>query len=214
VGDFAFSPDQKKVAWRQGFAPDRTGEGVGDLFMAELPDGAPRQVGRKARSFEWSADSQAIAFRFNVVKPLPSVNLYLWRIDGTEAVHLADWTYDNDFTPDGQRLIFRAGCTREGRSCNLMSASVAKPAEPPKKLIEGVYGFKISPDGQRVLFTYARMQGDLYDTGVLNLKTGEYKTVDQQIRMPPFMLSADGAKVAYIIADPKREGVYVADKVP
>ena len=84
----------------------------------------------------------------------------------------------------------------------------------PERLIEGVFGFRISPDGARVLFTYARMHGDLYDAGLLNLKSGEYKTLDQQIRMPPYLLTDDGARVAYIIAEPKREGVYVAEKVP
>ena len=53
--------------------------------------------------------------------------------------------------------------------------------------------------------TYARMQGDLYDAGVLNLKTGEYKTLDQQIRMPPYLLDDAGSKVAYIIAESKSE---------
>lgn len=213
VRDFAFSPDLTMVAWREKYVPDRA-EGLGDVVMATLPDGPTRMVGRRARSFEWSADSKAIAFSFDVVKPLRSVNLYLWRVDGTEAIHVKDWAYDYDFTPQSDRLLFRADCVREGRACNLLSVSVANPKEPPKKLIEGVYGFRLSPDGSRVLYTYARMQGDLYDTGVLNLKTGEFKTLDQQIRMPPYLLTDDGSKVAYIIAEPKREGVYVADKVP
>jgi dipeptidyl aminopeptidase/acylaminoacyl peptidase len=213
VRDFAFSADLKMVAWREKYVPDRA-EGLGDVMMCSLPDGAPRLVGRRARSFEWSTDSKAIAFSFDVVKPLRSVNLYLWRVDGTEAIHVKDWAYDYDFTPQSDRLLFRADCVREGRACNLLSVSVANPKEPPKKLIEGVYGFRLSSDGSHVLFTYARMQGELYDTGVLNLKTGEYKTLEQQIRMPPYMLSDDGTKVAYIVAEPKREGVYVAEKVP
>lgn len=213
VRDFAFSPDLKLVAWRQNYVPEHA-EGYGDVLMAELPEGAPRMVGRRARSFEWSPDSKAIAFAFDVVKPIRSVNLYLWRVDGTEAIHVKDWVYDYDFTPQSDRLLFRADCVREGRACNLLSVSVANPKEEPKKLIEGVFGFRLSTDGARVLFTYARMQGDLYDAGVLNLKTGEYKTLDQQIRMPPYLLDDSGSKVAYIIAESKREGVYVADKVP
>ncbi len=213
VRDFAFSPDRKLIAWRQNYVPEHA-EGYGDVLMAELPDGAPRMVGRRARSFEWSPDSKAIAFAFDVVKPIRSVNLYLWRIEGTEAIHVKDWVYDYDFTPQSDRLIFRAECVREGRACNLLSVSATNPKEPPKKLIEGVYGFKLSTDGARVLYTYARMQGDLYDTGVLNLKSGEYKTLDQQIRMPPYLLDDSGTKVAYLIAERQREGVYVADKVP
>ena len=213
VRDFAFSPDLKLIAWRQNYVPEHA-EGYGDVLMAELPEGAPRMVGRRARSFEWSGDSKAIAFAFDVVKPIRSVNLYLWRVDGTEAIHVKDWVYDYDFTPQSDRLLFRADCVREGRACNLLSVSVANPKEEPKKLIEGVFGFRISTDGQRVLFTYARMQGDLYDAGVLNLKSGEYKTLDQQIRMPPYLLDDAGGKVAYIVAESKREGVYVADKVP
>ncbi|MBL8955853.1 MAG: PD40 domain-containing protein [Myxococcaceae bacterium] len=213
VRDFAFSPDQKLIAWRQNYVPEHA-EGYGDVLMAELPEGAPRMVGRRARSFEWSPDSKAIAFAFDVVKPIRSVNLYLWRVDGTEAIHVKDWVYDYDFTPQSDRLIFRAECVREGRACNLLSVSAANPKEAPKKLIEGVFGFKLSNDGARVLFTYARMQGDLYDTGVLNLKSGEFKTLDQQIRMPPYLLDDSGTKVAYLIAERQREGLYVADKVP
>lgn len=215
VRDFAFSPDKKRIAWRQNYVADR-GEGFGDLAMADLPEGAPRMVGRRARSYEWSPDSNALAFAFDVVKPLRSVNLYLWHVDWTESVHVKDWVYDYDFTPQGDRLLFRADCVREGRACNLLSISATErpTKEAIKKLIEGVFGFRLSTDGQRVLFTYARMQGDLYDTGVLNLKSGEYKTLDQQIRMPPYLLDDAGTKVAYIIAEPKREGVYVADKVP
>jgi hypothetical protein len=151
-----------------------------------------------------------------VTKPLRSVNLYLYTMgDGGDPIHLKDWAYDYDFTPDTGRLLFRADCVREGRACNLLSVDVTQPKNPPKKLIEGVYGFRLSQDGTRVLFTYARTQGgDLYDTGVLNLKNGDFKTVEQQIRMPPYFLSDDGTKVAYIVAEQKREGVYVTDKVP
>lgn len=214
VRDFAFSPDVKKIAWRQNYVPEHA-EGYGDVQMAELPEGAPRRVGNRARSFEWSPDSMAIAFAFDVVKPIRSVNLYLWRVDGDgQAVHVKDWVYDYDFTPQSDRVIFRAECVREGRACNLLSVSVANPKEPPKKLVEGVFGFRLSADGSRVLYTYARMQGELYDTGVLNLKSGEFKTLDQQIRMPPYLLNDSGTQVAYLIAERQREGVYVADKVP
>jgi hypothetical protein len=224
VRDFAFSPDQKKVAWRESYVPDRA-EGLGTLMYATLPraspsgemggqDGPPKLVGRRARSFEWAPDSKSIAFTFDVVKPLRSVNLYLYPLELGEAVHIKDWAYDYDFTPQSDRLLFRADCTREGRACNLLSIDVAKPKEPPKKLIEGVFGFRLSTDGARALYTYARLNGDLYDTGVLNLKSGEYKTLEQQVRMPPYFLDDSGTKVAYIVAEQKREGVYVADKVP
>jgi Tol biopolymer transport system component len=214
VRDFAFSPDLKNIAWRQEFVPDRA-EGRGTLMVAPIAGGEPKLVGRWCRSYEWAPDSKTIAFTFERTKPLLSVDLFLYKLGDADPVKLKEWAYDYDFTPDSTRLLFRSDCVREGRACNLLSVDVTQPKNPPKKLIEGVYGFRLSQDGSRALFTYARTQGgDLYDTGVLNLKSGEFKTLEQQIRMPPYFLSDDGTKVAYIVAEQKREGVYVADKVP
>ncbi len=213
VRDFAFSPDMKSVAFRQSFVADRT-EGQGDLMLAAVPAGEPKPVGRHCRSYEWSPNSQMIAFTFDVTKPLRSVNLYLWHVGQGDSIHIKDWAYDYDFTPDSTRLLFRADCVREGRACNLLSLDTAQPKVAPKKLIEGVFGFRLSQDGKRALYTYARTQGELYDTGVLNIATSEYKTLEQSIRMPPYFIADDGTKVAYIVGEQKREGVYVADKVP
>ena len=128
-------------------------------MMAPLADGTPKLVGKWCRSYEWSPDSKSIAFTFEVTKPLRSVNLYLWKDGEADPIHLKDWAYDYDFTPGSDRLLFRADCVREGRACNLLSVDVTRPKDAPKKLIEGVYGFRLSQDGSRVLFTYARTQG-------------------------------------------------------
>ena len=93
----------------------------------------------------------------------------------------------------------------------------AAPAGPAPKPLVPVAASTLAahPEtyyGERVTMTGAIEQtlGKL----AFSVDQDKAKTLDQQIRMPPYLLTDDGTKVAYIVADPKREGVYVADKVP
>jgi dipeptidyl aminopeptidase/acylaminoacyl peptidase len=210
VKDFQFSPDSKSIAYREGY-----NDNDGELTVAVLDGGAPKKLAKRCRSYAWSDDNQTIAFTVRVLKPITSVDLMVWRVGDEVASKIKNWVYDYDFTPQSDRLLFRTDCIRDGRSCDLLSLDLKDLKVPPKKLIEAMSGFKISDDGSRVLVTYARAQtGDFYDVAVFNLKSGERKTLDQFIKLPALFLAKDGTRVAYLIAEQGKSGLYVADKVP
>jgi Tol biopolymer transport system component len=211
VKDFQFSPDSKSIAFREGY-----NDSEGELAVAVIgSDQPPKKISRRVRSYSWSDDNKKIAFTIRVVKPITSVDLVVWRVGDEEATKIKQWVYDYSFTPQSDRLLFRTDCSREGRSCDLLSIDLADLKVPPKKLVEAMSGFKISESGQRVLITYSRAQtGDFYDVAVLNLKSGERKTLEQFIRLPAMFLDKDGAKVGYVVSEQSKVGVYVADQVP
>ncbi len=211
VKDFQFSPDSKSIAFREGY-----NDNEGDLAVAVIGSDQPaKKISRRVRSYSWSDDNLKIAFTIRVVKPITSVDLVVWRVGDEEATKIKQWVYDYDFTPQSDRLLFRTDCIRDGRSCDLLSLDMADLKAPPKKLVEAMSGFKISDSGERVLITYSRAQtGDFYDVAVLNLKSGERKTLEQFIRLPAMFLDKNGTQVGYVVAEQNKSGVYVADKVP
>lgn len=211
VKDFQFSPDSKSVAFRENY-----NDNEGDLAVAVIgSDAAAKKISRRVRSYSWSDDNLKIAFTIRVVKPITSVDLVVWRVGDEEATKIKQWVYDYDFTPQSDRLLFRTDCSREGKSCDLLSLDLADLKVPPKKLVEAMSAFKVSESGQRVLITYSRAQtGDFYDVAVLNLKSNERKTLEQFIRLPAMFLDKEGGKVGYVVAEQNKSGVYVADQVP
>jgi WD40-like Beta Propeller Repeat len=218
VKEFSFAKDSRRLGFRQRYYEqtlknDQT-ERLGELTTVALPAGEPKSIARKVSSYQFSADSSAVAYVISVSQPTPSRDLYLVAGDG-EAVRLKEWVYDYVFTPKGDQLLFRTDCIRDGRACNLLSTDLSQPAAKPKLLSEGIFGFVLSTDGQRVLVLYPRMQtGEVYDVGVYNLGSGQRKTLEQQIRLPAFFLDGAGSKVAYTVVEPGRRGVYVASQVP
>ena len=65
-----------------------------------------------------------------------------------------------------------------------------------------------------MLITYARMDSDAYDVAVYNFANGQHKTLDHRVLLPASFAAKDGSKVAYIVNDAERPGVYVAAQVP
>lgn len=218
VKEFTFAKDSKRLGFRQRYyeqtLKNEQTERLGELTTVSLPDGEPKSISRKVTSYQFSADSSAVAYVISVSQPTPSRDLYLAPAQG-EVVRIKEWVYDYVFTPKGDRLLFRTDCVRDGRACNLLSADLSQPAAKPKLLEEGVFGFVLSTDGQRVLVLYPRMQaGEVYDVGVYNLGSGVRKTLEQQIRLPAFFLDGAGSRLAYTVVEPGRKGVYVASQVP
>lgn len=220
VADVQFSPDSKALAFLELFDLSARAMGVvpsGVPAVLTLPDGKPRRIGKKAPHYAWSPDSKHLAFLEFVMKPVFSPDLYLHRLEAPaeEApLPIAQGVFSYAFTQDSSRLLFRAQCIREGRACDLSVIEVAKPKEAPKKLIEQIYSFKVSEDSKRVLAMYARAQGDSYDVMVHNLVSGERKTLELQTSIPALFLEKDGSRVAYIVNERARAGVYLCDQVP
>ena len=213
VGErLAFSPDSKAVAylelWNQ---PTRTGL----MGITVLPDGQPRRVGGRVPNFVWGSDGTVLAFLSRFMKPAYSVDLMLYRVGEEKASKVQPGVYQGyGFGSNNGYLLFRGNCTRNNRACDLFVLDLTKPKSEPQKIVEGVYSFKTAERGNRILVTYARVDADTFDVAVYNLKTGERKTLERSILLPALFADEDGSKVAYIVAEKDRAGVYLADGVP
>jgi dipeptidyl aminopeptidase/acylaminoacyl peptidase len=171
-------------------------------------------VHKNCANFLFSPDGKELAFAASVFKPAFSRDLYLLRAGVKDPVKLKEWIYEYAFTPQGDRLFYRADCTREGRACILYSVDTTAAEPKPGQEADSVFTFKLSHDGARVAFTYAHTQGELFDVSVLNLKTKERKTIEQDVKLPVLFLDKDGSKIAYLVGDKAKAGVYVASQVP
>lgn len=209
VKRFQFSPDSTTVA-----IVDKYDGQVGALAVAKLPDGKPQRLGVRVPNFLWSADGKYLAFLSRFLKPVYSVDLMLYPVGAAEPVKQGQGVFGYGFTPKSDYLLYRTTCIREGRACDLYAQDLGKRQEPAKKIVEGLYSFKTPEQGGRILVTYARYDSDTYDVAVYNLASGVRKTLDQNIRLPAMFAGPDGSKVAYIVADRDRAGVYVANEVP
>jgi hypothetical protein len=212
VGErLSFALDSSAVAyfelWDQS---SRTGL----LGLTELPAGKPRRVGGRVPNFTWGADGRFVAFVSRFLKPVYSVDLMLYPVGQENGFKVSQGVFGYGFGPRNEYLLFRTNCTREGRACDLHFLDLRNPKSEPRKILEGIYSFKSSERGDRLLVTYARTQGETYDVAVYNLKTSERKTLEQQIHLPALFAADDGSKVIYTLAERERAGVYMADQVP
>ncbi|HEY8211371.1 MAG TPA: gliding motility protein [Myxococcaceae bacterium] len=219
--EFTFAPDSTGIAYLAGY---RQQNHAGTLGVAPLPEGPAKNLGDLVPNFEWGPDGKSVAFLQRFLRPIFSVDLMLYQRGDPSAVKVETGVFGYSFTQDGKRLLYRTSCIRDGRACDLYARELGTPMEMTdagvlanrgKKVAEGVYGyFKSAERGERVLVTFARMDSPLYDVGVVNLQTGQYKTVEERTLLPPFFANGDGTRVVYAVASAARPGVYVADKVP
>jgi hypothetical protein len=82
------------------------------------------------------------------------------------------------------------------------------------RILEGVYSFRFSPEGARLLVTHARMDSKLYDVAVLNLETRQRKLLAQHAQLPALFADPQGGKVVYLGARRDAAGVYASTDVP
>lgn len=219
VREFEFTKDSKKLIFRDNYQVlaligGKSDEKVGDLTSVTLPDGAPVVLQKRSPNYELSPDGTAIAYTARIERPEYSRHLFL-RKEGSEPVKLQEWLYDYVFSPQGDRLFFRANCMREGRSCDLMMQELAKAGvEKPRKTAQNTFNFKLSEDGSRAITTSPHMTDELFDVLLTNFTTGETKTLDQYVIQPVHLLSKDGRTAAWIVSDKKNSGVYVGTNLP
>jgi hypothetical protein len=119
----------------------------------------------------------------------------------------------------GDVLLFRSECQRQAqrdlpRSCWLSELELAKAHEPPKQILDGIYSFKASESGERLLVSYARLDSDTYDTAVYNRRGGERVTLDTSTLLPALFADASGKRVVYLVSAADRSGLYLSDKGP
>lgn len=65
---------------------------------------------------------------------------------------------------------------------------------PGRKLADNVFHFEFAPDSSAL--------------------TGQHRTLDTRVLLPVLLAADDGSKVAYIVAERRRAGMYLATGVP
>jgi len=215
VGRFGFSPEGGAL-WALDLyneAHDR-----GTLLYLELPGHRITTLNERAHTGEWGKDSRFLAFNVEVIQPLPSMDLYLYRRGEEKAARVKEGVYGFGIAP-GEVLLFRSDCLRQSqreqpRSCWLNELDLNQPQQPAKQILEGIYSFKASENGERILISYARLGTETYDTAVYNRRTGERKTLDTFTLLPALFADREGKRVVYLVSDRDRSGLYLCDQGP
>ncbi len=223
VSQVAFSPDSTAIAYLELYDDDAH---AGVLGVAPLPAGPGKRVGNRVPNYVWGADGKQIAFLSRFVKPIYSVDLMLYRLGEPRSYRVGQGVFGYAFAMSNQFLVYRSNCKRNGRECELSALDLTKPlalvedagssAElgGSERLAEGVYSFKNSDDGTKLLLTYARLDMDAYDVGVLSLQNRQLKMLDQGISLPAHFAAKDGSRIAYAVKGSFKPGIYVIEGGP
>ncbi|HEX8439441.1 gliding motility protein [Archangium sp.] len=211
VKDPSFSPDSKALGF---LAKYDLPAGAGLMGVVTLPDGEPKLVGSRVPNFVWGKDGTHVAFLSRFLKPIYSVDLMLYRVGAEKAEKAHPGVFGYGFTPESKALIFRSNCIREGRSCDFkaLDLPLAEQAQP-RTWMQGIFSYKLSGDGNRVLATSARIDSDAYDVAVYDVKTQARKTLDQGVQVPAYFAGPEDSLAVYILKG-SNAGVYVAPAKP
>ncbi|NMO20039.1 gliding motility protein [Pyxidicoccus fallax] len=204
VDKFAFSPDSQAVGFLEKY--DSTA-GAGLMTVASLPDGAPKQVGGRVPNFLWGSDGRYVAFLSRFLKPEYSVDLMLYPLGAEKAEKVHKGVFGYGFMPGNTNVVFRSNCIRNGRACDFKALPLPQTGEP-QTWMQGIFSYKLSADGQRVLATSARMDSDTYDVTLYDVKTQARKTLDQGVQVPVSFAGKDDSRAVYIIGQGPKAGVY------
>ena len=215
VGRFGFAPDGTAL-WALDLYNEQHDRGT--LLVVDLPERKVRTLNERAHTGEWGKDGRFLAFNVEIIQPLPSMDLYLYVRGEENAFRVKEGVYGFGIS-SGDVLLFRSECVRQSqrdqpRACWLNELDLARPHEAPKQILEGIYSFKASETGERLLVSYARMDADTYDTAVYNRLTGERKTLDTSTLLPALFADASGKRVVYLVSEKDRSGLYLCDQGP
>jgi hypothetical protein len=215
VGRFGFAPDGTAL-WALDLYNEQHDRGT--LLVVDLPERRVRTLNERAHTGEWGKDGRFLAFNVEMIQPLPSMDLYLYVRGEEQAFRVKEGVYGFGISP-GEVLLFRSECVRQSqrdqpRACWLNALDLARPHEAPKQILEGIYSFKGSESGERILVSYARIESDTYDVAVYNRSTGERKTLDTFALLPALFTDASGKRVVYLVSDKDRSGLYLSDRGP
>jgi dipeptidyl aminopeptidase/acylaminoacyl peptidase len=212
VGEFRWASAAPRLAWLEKHDP-RVRSGV---LGAGGRDLAPRVIAQNVSDVEISPDGRHVAFLQHTTRGGYSVDLGLARLDAPaaeKATPIAQGAFGFSFSPDGKWLYFRTRCVRNGEACDLerVPAEGPAPGGKPEVVAQGVKSFEFDPrDPGRLLVTWQRM--DLVALDLAVWEAGKLTRVDTAI-LPgsAAFLGPDSRRVAYVVAHPKRAGVYVAE---
>ncbi|HVP67877.1 MAG TPA: hypothetical protein VMT17_11500 [Anaeromyxobacteraceae bacterium] len=207
VGEFRWATAAPRLAWLEAFDPRiRAGAlGVGG------PGAPSSSFGKNVTAFDVSPSGDRVAFLEHVTAGGYSVDLVV-AAPGGPAATVAHGVFGFDFSPDGRWLYYRSNCVRNAEACDLfrIPSSGIAPGGGPERLAEGVKSFEFDPSRpERILVGYARKDVVALDLAVWD--RGRLVPIDQAVApgtarfLPP-----DGNRLAYVVVDPERAGVYVA----
>ncbi len=208
VGEFRWATRAPRLGWIEDYHVHSGALGVGGL---DLPR---RTLGKNVSDLELSADGKYVAFLQHTTRGGYSVDLLLAALDAppdTAPRRVTQGSYGFAFSPDGRWLYYRDACTRNGEGCDLERIPAASPDAKPEKLAEGMKSFEFDPrDPGRLLVSWKRLDRDALDIAVWD--GGKLVTVDTYV-LPGSarFLGGPPRRVAYVVTQEKRAGVYVAD---
>ena len=212
VKEVAFSADSLALGFLAKYDQPA---GAGLMGVVTLPDGEPKLVGSRVPNFTWDKAGKYVAFLSRFLKPVYSVDLMLYTVGGEEKARKAQTgVFGYGFTPNNEALVFRAACTREGRACELRALPLpAAPEAQPATWMQGIYSYKLSADGGRILATSARMDSDTFDVSIYDVKTQARKTLDPGAQLPAYFAGPDDSLAVYVLKG-ANAGVYSAPARP
>jgi len=210
VGEFRWATAALRLAWLQDFeAHVRAG-----ALAVGGPGMKPAVVGHNVTAYEMAPDGTRVAFLEHVTAGGYSVDLKVAPVaEGTRAATVARGVFGFDFAPGGSALYYRAGCVRNAEACDLFAvpAEGLPAGKAARRVADGVKSFDFdrrNPD--RLLLAWARKDSVTLDLAVW--EGGKLTAVDRAaLPGSAAFLPPDSRRVAYVVADPKRAGVYVAE---
>ncbi len=211
VGEFRWARDAQRIAWLERYDP-RVRSGTVGAGGPGLP---PRSLARNVSDFELSPDGKHVAFLQHTTRGGYSVDLGLAHLDApaeTKPDAIAQGAFGFAFSPDGRWLYYRTRCVRNAEACDLERVPAGgEPGRKPESVAQGVKSFEFDPrDPGRLLVTWQRM--DMVALDVAVWKDGMLTPVDTAV-LPGSarFLGPDSRRIAYVVAHPRRQGVYVAE---
>jgi hypothetical protein len=212
VGEFRWAAAAPRLAWLERYDPRvRAGTlGVGG------PELAPRTVAGNVSEVELSSDGRHVAYLRHTLRGGYSVDLGLAHLDPAVAsttTPIATGAFGFAFSPDGRWLYYRTRCVRNAEACDLerIPAEGLAPGGKPEPVARGVKSFEFDPrDPGRLLLGWQRADLVALDIGVW--EQGKLTRVDSAV-LPgsASFLAPDSRRLAYVVVQPKRQGVYVAE---
>lgn len=212
VGELRWASAAPRLAWLERYDP-RVRSGTLGAGGPGLP---ARTFGANVSDFELSPDGKHVAFLQHTTRGGYSVDLGLARVDAPPDAKpdvVARGVFGFSFSPDARWLYYRTRCVRNAEACDLerIPAAGLAPGAAPELVAAGVKSFEFDPrDPGRLLVGWQRMDLVALDLGVW--RDGKLTAVDTAV-LPGSarFLEPDSRRLAYVVAHPKRAGVYVAE---
>jgi hypothetical protein len=212
VGEFRWAERAPRLAWLEKYDP-RVRAGTLGVGGDHLPT---RTLAPNVSDVEISAPGTQVAFLQHTARGGYSVDLGLAQLDpagASTATTVARGAFGFAFSPDGKWLYYRTRCTRNAEACDLerIPAGGLAPGAKPEAIAPGVKSFEFDPrDPGRLLVGWQRQDLVALDLGVW--EQGKLTRVDEGV-LPGSarFLAPDSRRLAYVVVQPKRQGVYVAE---